>query len=202
MTMTPLKIGEFLLFKSFLDRAAQEQLRDQTRNIAIEAPLTRYNTPGGRPMRVRMTAAGNVGWVSDAQGYRYAPTHPSGMPWPPIPEELLDIWKKVAGHAVQPDTCLINYYDGDAKMGLHQDRDEADLTAPVVSISLGDTALFRIGGKDRGGPTQTVLLESGDVLVMGGAARLCFHGVDGIRHKSSTLLKNGGRINLTLRKAT
>ncbi|EPX77607.1 Alkylated DNA repair protein AlkB [Litoreibacter arenae DSM 19593] len=149
-----------------------------------------------------MTSAGRLGWVSDAKGYRYEATHPRGMPWPAIPDPVLDIWRAVGPADRLPDCCLINFYDKDARMGLHQDRDEADFSWPVVSVSLGDDALFRIGNLTRGGKTESVWLRSGDVVVMGGDARLTYHGVDRIKAGTSMLLPNGGRINLTLRVVT
>jgi alkylated DNA repair protein (DNA oxidative demethylase) len=167
--------------------------------VVIAAPLFTPETPRGQKMSVRMTAAGDYGWISDRRGYRYAPLHPDGGVWPPIPASVLAVWKAVAGVDRAPQCCLVNWYDDQAKMGLHQDRDEADLSLPVVSISLGDDALFRVGGIDRGGPTRSIWLRSGDVAVLGGAARLAHHGIDRLRPGSSTLLPKGGRINLTLR---
>lgn len=196
---TPLDIEGFKLFKSLLDRAEQEALREAVRTIAQQAPFVQMTTPSGRKMSVRMTSAGSVGWVSDTAGYRYAPQHPGGAAWPEIPPGILAIWRRVTVAARIPETCLINYYDAPAKMGLHQDRDEADFSQPVVSISLGDTATFRIGGETRGGQTRSVQLESGDVMVMGGPARLKYHGIDRIKFGSSSLLAKGGRLNLTLR---
>jgi alkylated DNA repair protein (DNA oxidative demethylase) len=150
-----------------------------------------------------MTNLGELGWVSDRNGYRYQAMHPeTGKPWPAMPEPILDVWRKVSNYAGLPQACLVNFYQGGAKMGLHQDKDEEDFSAPVVSISLGDTALFRFGGTERGGKTSTVKLASGDVLVMGGKSRLCFHGIDRVYSGTSTLLKEGGRINLTLRRVT
>ena len=157
----------------------------------------------GKPFSVRMTNMGVLGWVSDKAGYRYQPTHPdTGSPWAPIPAIVMDVWNQVSNYAHPPEACLVNYYVEGAKMGLHQDRDEEDFAAPVVSISLGDTALFRIGGTTRGGKTQSLKLASGDVLVMGGESRLAFHGIDRVMSGTSTLLKSGGRINLTLRRVT
>lgn len=153
-------------------------------------------------MSVRMTAAGDFGWISDRRGYRYADRHPGGAEWPPIPAAVLDIWTAVGGCARAPECCLVNFYDAQARMGLHQDRDEADFSAPVVSVSLGDSARFRVGNTTRGGTTESLWLESGDVAVMGGDARLVYHGVDRIKAGSSTLLPEGGRINLTLRVVT
>ena len=151
-----------------------------------------------------MTNCGSLGWVTDRQGgYRYQPLHPVTLrPWPTIPPTLLDLWNEVADYPQPPQACLVNFYDDDAKMGLHQDRDEAELAAPVVSVSLGDDCLFRVGGTTREGGTASFRLKSGDVFVLGGEGRLCFHGVDRIYPATSTLLKSGGRINLTLRRVT
>jgi alkylated DNA repair protein (DNA oxidative demethylase) len=162
----------------------------------------------GKPLSVKMTNCGALGWVSDKDGgYRYQPTHPeTGEPWPRIPEIVVDAWRAVAAYPHPPEACLINYYAPGTRMGLHQDRDEEDFDAPVVSLSLGDSALFRVGGTKRGGATGSLRLESGDVVVLGGASRLAFHGVDRIYAGTSTLLKDwfaeGGRINLTLRRVT
>ena len=172
---------------------------DDIRAVVAAAPLVSPVTPGGRPMSVRMTAAGRLGWVTDRAGYRYAARHPGGGDWPPIPARVLDLWHRVTGLARAPDCCLINFYGEGARMGLHQDKDEGDFTFPVLSVSLGDDALFRMGGVDRPAPTQSLWLRSGDVVVMGGEARLAWHGIDRVRHGSSTLLPKGGRINLTLR---
>jgi DNA oxidative demethylase len=189
-------------FPGFLDRAAQETMVLALRDVVKAAPLFIPLMPRtGRPFSVRMTNMGELGWVSDRNGYRYQSTHPdTGTAWPVMPEQVLDVWRKVAGVSVLPEACLVNFYQGGAKMGLHQDKDEEDFSVPVVSISLGDTALFRFGGTERGGKTSTVKLASGDVLVMGGASRLCFHGIDRVYSGTSTLLKEGGRINLTSRK--
>jgi len=150
-----------------------------------------------------MTNCGPLGWVTDERGYRYQPTHPdTSAPWPPMPDILLDAWRALAGYAHAPEACLVNVYGPDAKMGLHQDRDEQDFNAPVVSLSLGDTCLFRIGGTKRGDPTRSLRLASGDAVVLGGDARLAFHGVDRIIPGTSTLLPQGGRINLTMRRVT
>lgn len=187
----------------FLDRTSQEQLVASIREIVAEAPLFVPAMPGtGKEMSVRMTNCGPLGWVTDKdRGYRYQPTHPvTGSPWPAIPAMLLDIWNRISGSDKPPEACLVNFYDDDARMGLHQDRDEKDFGAPVVSISLGNACLFRIGGTNRKDPTTSMKLTSGDVFVIGGAGRLCFHGVDRIYPSTSTLLKNGGRINLTLRR--
>lgn len=187
------------VFPGHLDRAAQEALIADLRGVAMRAPFVRPVTPGGRPMSVRMTAAGRLGWIADRRGYRYSPTHPNGQAWPAIPDRVLAIWDALSGTATPPDCCLINLYDATARMGLHQDRDEGDFDFPVLSISLGDEARFRIGGTERGGGTESFWLRSGDVMLLTGPSRLAWHGVDRIRHRSSTLLSAGGRINLTLR---
>jgi alkylated DNA repair protein (DNA oxidative demethylase) len=192
-------------FPARFDRAEQEALLVQLRAAVAAAPLFTPEMPRtGKPFSVRMTNLGSLGWVSDRErGYRYQATHPvTGKPWPPMPEVLLDLWRDVSGYPHPPEACLVNFYSGTAKMGLHQDRDEQELSAPVVSVSLGDTALFRIGGTARGGKTQSVKLASGDVLVFGGPARLAYHGIDRLYPGTSTLLKDGGRINLTLRRVT
>jgi DNA oxidative demethylase len=191
-------------FPTLLDRASQVALLAELRSAVANSPLFQPVMPRtGRPFSVKMTNLGSIGWVSDLAGYRYQPLHPdTGRPWPPIPEVVLDIWRKHSACPHDPEACLVNFYNGDARMGLHQDKDEEDLAAPVVSISLGDTAVFRIGGVERGGKTSTIKLQSGDVLVMGGPSRLRYHGVDRVLEGTSTLLKDGGRINLTLRRVT
>jgi alkylated DNA repair protein (DNA oxidative demethylase) len=187
-----------------LDPAAQKTLVEALRAAVAEAPLVTPVMPRtGRPFTVRMTNLGPLGWVSDRAGYRYQPTHPeTGKPWPAMPEMVMDIWRKLSGYPHEPEACLVNFYHGGAKMGLHRDEDEEDFTVPVISVSLGDTAVFRIGGPERGGRTQTLKLSSGDVLVMGGQSRLCYHGIDRVLSGTSSLLKDGGRINLTLRRVT
>jgi alkylated DNA repair protein (DNA oxidative demethylase) len=189
----------------FLDRAAQEALLEDIRAVVQAAPLYVPTMPRtGKRMSVRMTNCGTLGWVTDRErGYRYQPVHPvTGEPWPPIPEPLLALWQQIARYEAPPEACLVNFYEAGAKMGLHQDRDEQDFDAPVLSVSLGDTCLFRVGEKARGGPTVSFKLGSGDLVVLGGEGRLAFHGVDRIYPATSTLLKNGGRINLTLRRVT
>lgn len=189
----------------FLDHPAQEALLEELRAVIRAAPLFTPVMPRtGKPFSVRMTNCGPLGWVSDRDGgYRYQATHPvTGDPWPPMPEVLLRAWGELSGYPHPPEACLVNWYAPGAKMGLHQDRDEEDFDAPVVSLSLGDTAVFRIGGTERRDPTRSIRLASGDALVLGGAARLAFHGVDRVIAGSSTLLADGGRINLTLRRVT
>lgn len=200
--MTPLVLRGVKLFKGYVSPGQQVDLLGAIRGVARAAPFYRPVTPGGRQMSVRMTAAGDFGWVTDRSGYRYERRHPEGMDWPPIPDPVLAIWNDVAAESRAPECCLVNYYGEGARMGLHQDRDEADFSQPVVSVSLGDAGLFRIGNVEKGGRTESVWLESGDVVVLEGAARLVHHGVDRIRFGSSSLLPDGGRINLTLRVVT
>ncbi|HEY4031762.1 MAG TPA: alpha-ketoglutarate-dependent dioxygenase AlkB [Caulobacteraceae bacterium] len=185
-----------------LTRAEQQALARDVFAAAADAPFFQSVTPSGKPMSVRMTGFGPLSWVTDARGYRYEPQHPlTGRPWPPMPPVLLDLWKRFAAGAPEPDACLANLYRDGAKMGLHQDRDERDFAVPVLSLSLGDTAVFRIGGHTRGGPTSSLKLNSGDVCVLAGAARLAFHGIDRVLEGSSTVVPGGGRLNLTLRRA-
>ncbi|WP_199221292.1 alpha-ketoglutarate-dependent dioxygenase AlkB [Maritimibacter sp. 55A14] len=189
----------FAIHQGFLDRPAQERMLEELRAVQRAAPVFRPVTPGGKRMSVRMTSAGRYGWYSDRKGYRYEPRHPSGSAWPPIPPSVMAVWRALGDARRDPDCCLVNFYGEGARMGLHQDRDEADFSYPVVSVSLGDDGLLRVGGTDRREGTQSLWLHSGDVVVMGGAARLAWHGVDRIRFGSSGLLSDGGRINLTLR---
>ena len=200
--MTVLHIREFEIHPGYFAPDKQAQLVADLRDCLGQAPLVQPVTPRGTSMSVRMSAAGTYGWISDRKGYRYERLHPSDVPWPPIPAELLAMWQDLVPDARAPECCLINWYDATAKMGMHQDRDEADLSQPVVSVSLGDEALFRMGNATRGGKTESVWLKSGDVVVMGGEARRAYHGIDRIRPNSSTLLPKGGRINLTLRVVT
>ena len=175
---------------------------EAVREVVGAAPLVRPVTPWGRPMSVRMTSAGRLGWVIERGGYRYAARHPeTGEAWPPIPSSVLAVWRAVSGWNGDPDCCLVNWYGEGARMGLHRDADEgeAGFKAPVVSISLGDPARFRMGGTSRGDPTESVVLASGDVVVMGGPARLAYHGIDRVLFGEDDLLPGHGRINLTLR---
>ena len=188
-----------------LSRNEQEALLDDIREIVKAAPLYTPAMPKtGKPMRVRMTNCGTLGWVTDkAQGYRYQAFHPvTGKPWPVMPERLLSLWRELADYPHDPEACLVNFYGPDAKLGLHQDRDEADFDAPVLSVSLGDSCRFRIGGTSRSDGTASLRLNSGDIVLLAGRSRLAYHGVDRIYPGTSTLLKNGGRINLTLRRVT
>ncbi|WP_298723574.1 alpha-ketoglutarate-dependent dioxygenase AlkB [uncultured Ferrovibrio sp.] len=202
---TATAIEGFRYYPGFLDAARQRALTESVMAVLTQAPAYHATMPkSGVAMSVAMSNAGRFGWYSDKEGgYRYIERHPfTGQPWPAIPDEILSIWDAVANYGVAPECCLINHYRAGAKMGLHQDRDEQDFDAPVVSISLGDTAVFRLGGLNRKDPTRAMKLQSGDVCVLGGASRLAFHGIDRVLSGSSRLIPGGGRINLTLRRVT
>lgn len=194
-----LTIRNVQVFKGYLAAGEQHSLVAELRKVVERAPLFSPMTPYGRRMSVGMTSAGKYGWYADRSGHRYERRHPDGQPWPPIPAGVLAIWRMLVSEKRMPDCCLINHYREGARMGLHQDRDEADFGWPVLSVSLGDEALFRIGNTTRGGRTESVWLQSGDVVLMGGEARLIYHGIDRIRPGTSRLLDGGGRINLTCR---
>ncbi len=196
-----------LYVPGYLDREAQEALVADLMRVVEAAPFFTPRMPRtGKPFSVRMTNCGALGWVSDAAGgYRYQAMHPeTGAPWPPMPALALRAWRDLAPEAAIAEACLVNHYLLDARMGLHRDEDEEDVSAPVVSLSLGDTAVFRIGGTSRKDATRSIKLQSGDAVVLGGESRLAFHGVDRIIAGSSTLLSGwppgGGRLNLTLRR--
>lgn len=192
-------------YPGFFNRPAQEALEAETLSLLASAPPVVPRLPrSGAPMSVRQSNLGPLGWVTDQEGgYRYQPHHPeTGAPWPPIPAALHDLWREVAGWPDPPEACLVNVYGPAARMGLHLDADEAARDAPVVSVSLGDAALFRIGGPRRSDPTRSFRLNSGDVVVLAGASRRAYHGVDRIYPGTSRLIEGGGRINLTLRRVT
>ena len=192
----------FRIFPQYFDGEAQIHLALEIQARLEVSPLYRPVTPGGKAMSVEMTNLGPLGWCTDAAGYLYQDRHPeTAEPWPDIPQSLLALWSDLGDRDVPPDACLVNVYGPSARMGLHQDRDEADFRFPVVSVSLGDTAIFRIGGPERKSPTRSLRLASGDVCVLGGPARLAYHGVDRILPGSSRVWPGGGRLNLTLRRA-
>jgi alkylated DNA repair protein (DNA oxidative demethylase) len=173
--------------------------------VLAAAPLARARTKGG-VTSAAMSNCGDVGWWSDTRGYRYVDRHPeTGEPWPPLPPEFLKVVAQaVAGTpwpGFAPDACLINYYEPGAKMGLHQDKDEKDFAQPIVTVSLGDDADFLVGGLSRRERTQTLVVHSGDVLIMGGPSRMRFHGVRKIYPGTSPLPGVAGRYSLTFRKA-
>lgn len=197
-----LQIRGCSIYPGLLDRTAQETLVQQVREVVRAAPLVQFQTPYGKPMTVLTSSSGDFGWTSDRSGYRYAARQANGSAWPPIPSVARDVWERVSGTDRSSESCLINFYAPDARMGMHQDKDETDLTQPVVSISLGDEGLFRIGNSTRGGKTESIWLQSGDVVVLGGEGRMRYHGIDRIRADTSTLLDKPGRLNLTMRVVT
>lgn len=197
-------IEGFRFLAEYFPPAAQKALVGEVLGLLDNNPLYRARMPRtGHPMSVRMTNLGPLGWVSDISGYRYQPTHPeTGQPWAAIPKALLDLWADVSGYDAPPQACLVNWYEATSRLGLHIDADETARDAPVVSVSLGSRALFRLGGEKRSDPTSSMRLASGDVVVLGGRSRRAYHGVDRIWPDSSTLVPGGGRINLTLRRVT
>lgn len=197
-------IDGFRFLPEYFSPAAQNALVTEVLGILEANPLYTGTMPRtGKPMSVRMTNLGPLGWVSDITGYRYQPTHPfTGEQWAAIPQALLDLWSEVSDYPAPPQACLVNWYSADSRLGLHIDADEDAKDAPVVSVSLGSRALFRLGGLERSGSTSSMRLASGDVVVLGGKSRRAYHGVDRIYPDSSTLVPGGGRINLTLRRVT
>ncbi|MGJ8528676.1 alpha-ketoglutarate-dependent dioxygenase AlkB family protein [Maritalea sp.] len=200
------------IFPSQLSKTEQIDLIDEISAALRVAPLFVPKMPRtGKEFSVRMSNFGPLGWVSDQKnGYRYQSTHPeTDAAWPVMPQSLLDLWSEITDYPAPPEACLINYYAPGAKMGMHQDRDEDDFDAPVVSVSLGDRARFRLGGTKRGGKTSSFEISSGDVLVLEKDTRLAYHGIDRVYPNSSNLLDHakewfpeGGRINLTLRRVS
>jgi alkylated DNA repair protein (DNA oxidative demethylase) len=192
--------GVFLWRERFSPVEQKALLKDVLARLA-DAPLYRPVMPGtAKPFSVEESNFGALGWVADKNGYRYQPMHPiTGKAWPAIPDALLTLWAEI-NEGAPPECCLVNLYRAGAKMGLHQDRDEKDTGAAVIGVSLGDGALFRIGGSSRGGKTRSVTLASGDAIAFGGAARLAYHGIDRIRPGTSRLVPGGGRLSLTLRR--
>jgi DNA oxidative demethylase len=186
-------------------RPVEDELITALREIVVQAPFRHMMTPGGHQMSVAMTNCGDAGWVTDRSGYRYDTIDPdSGKPWPPMPPSFLALAKQAALEAgfdnFATDACLINRYQPGARMSLHQDRDEGDFGAPIVSVSLGLPATFLFGGLKRSDKTQRYRLEHGDIAVWGGPARLAFHGVAPLADGEHAVLGRQ-RINLTFRKA-
>ena len=186
-------------------RPREDELIAALREIVAQAPFRHMMTPGGHQMSVAMTNCGDAGWVTDRSGYRYDAIDPeSKKPWPPMPPSFLALAKQAALEAgfdnFATDACLINRYQPGARMSLHQDRDEGDFGAPIVSVSLGLPAIFLFGGLQRADKTQRYRLQHGDVVVWGGPARLAFHGVAPLAEGEHALMGRQ-RINLTFRKA-
>ena len=201
MNKKRLNAGCFL-FPQFFGAAAQQLILEEIRAVIEEAPFFTPRMPRtGKPFSVAMTNCGPLGWVSDKDGgYRYESVHPeTGRAWPPIPSPLHDAWARLTGFAQPPQACLVNYYSRGAKLGLHRDEDEKDFSAPIMSVSLGDSAIFKLGGLKRRDPVESIELHTGDVLIMGDESRLRYHGISRVLAGTSSLLDEGGRINLTLR---
>ena len=198
----PIANDGFRHWPRLLDAREQAALLGEIRAVLEAAPLYRPTMPrSGAPLSVLMSNAGPLGWVTDREGYRYQPQHPAtGRLWPAMPPIALDLWRRLSGYPALPEACLVNYYAGGARMGLHQDRDEPAFDAPVLSISLGESAIFRLGGRERRGPARTLRLDSGDAMMLAGASRMNFHGIDRLLPGTSALLPEGGRFNLTLRR--
>jgi alkylated DNA repair protein (DNA oxidative demethylase) len=199
----PLATGAALLRGFATDQAPG--LLAAIEDIATRAPLRHLVTPGGYTMSVATTSCGTLGWTSDEQGYRYAARDPvSGQPWPAMPAQFAQLARDAAARAgfpgFEPDACLINRYAPGARLTLHQDKNERDFGAPIVSVSLGLPAVFLLGGMKRRDPTSKLQLAHGDVVVWGGPARLRFHGVLPLAHATHPLTGEC-RINLTFRKA-
>lgn len=191
--------------RGWLTPVRQRALLAELRAALADAPLTRFTMPrSGKAFPVPMSNLGRLGWVSDKDGgYRYQATHPeTGRPWPPIPELLGAIWNEVSCYRGEPEACLVNYYAAGTKLGSHRDADEEETQAPVISVSLGDDATYHLGGLRRADPRRRLILRSGDVFVLGGAARDFYHGIDRIHAGTSDLLAEGGRFCLTLRRVT
>ena len=188
------------LVRGFFTLGEQRTLIEDLRAVAMRAPPFHPMTPRGLSMSVKITAAGRYCWYSDRKGYRYVDAHPeTGAPFPPIPDLVLRAWQQFETRG-DPDCCLINHYAENTRMGLHRDEDEADFSFPVVSISLGDPALFRVALGEERTPTKSFWLETGDVMALSGERRLAYHGVDRIKFGETALLAQGGRLNVTLRR--
>jgi alkylated DNA repair protein (DNA oxidative demethylase) len=190
-----------VLWREWFSPPEQKRLLDDVLERLKDAPLYRPVMPKtAKPFSTEESNFGVLGWVADKNGYRYQKIHPlTGKAWPDIPAALLRLWAEI-NDGPAPQCCLVNFYRQGAKMGLHQDRDENDTSAAVVGVSLGDEAVFRIGGTARGGTTQSLKLASGDVIIFGGPARLSYHGIDRIKPGTCGLIPEGGRISLTLRR--
>lgn len=202
---TPEKLAEGAVWLRRFATAEAPAILDHIQAVAALAPFRHMSTPGGFRMSVAMTTCGTVGWITDESGYRYSPTDPlTGQPWPTMPQLFRELAKRAAEaagfEAFEPDSCLINRYEPGARMSLHQDRNERDFSAPIVSVSLGLPAIFLFGGPKRSDRPRRLLLENGDVVVWGGASRLFFHGVAPLK-EGQHALTGTCRFNLTFRKA-
>ena len=197
----------FILKTGAVDPAGQVRLVEALWGVLQAAPPVHTRVKGGGQTSAAMTNCGPLGWWSDAKGYRYEPANPAdGLPWPPIPDVFIYVVQQVTAKSpwpgFSPDACLINYYGEGAKMGLHQDKDEADFAQPIITVCLGDSADFMVGGFQRADKPVIFKVASGDVLLMGGASRMRFHGVRKVHAGTSPIPGLGGRYSLTFRKAS
>ncbi len=194
-------------FTNFIDLKFQNQILEEIDKIINISPLKRIKTKKGGNFSTQITNCGKLGWWSDHKGYRYTNHDPiTGLEWPKIPNLFIQVINKTLHHlklekAFMPDACLINYYSSSSKMGLHQDKDEKDMSQPIITISLGDKADFMIGGIKRSQKPDLLSLRSGDILVMSKDSRPCFHGIKKIHPGTSPIKKLAGRFSLTFRKA-
>jgi alkylated DNA repair protein (DNA oxidative demethylase) len=203
-------INGFLVLRRFFDRAAQHLLVEACDAVARQAPFITPTMPDGRPFRVEMTNAGASGWLSDAGGYRYAQSHPvTGAPWPAPPPALeAAVWRAVAAAlgepaagAFRPQCYLINRYaPGRGRLGLHRDQDERDRAQPIVTLSLGASAVFLAGGAARKDRVARIAVDSGDVVVMSGPARMAYHGIDRLLPTARPVTADGSRLSVTVRR--
>ena len=195
----------FLLLKSRLTKAMQQEILAAARTVVRQAPLFKPTMPSGQSFNYSMTNCGELGWVADRHGYRYQQTHPHTFKvFPAMPQVIKDlaivIAKETGNDNFCPQSCLINLYSKGEKLGMHQDNTEENKSAPIISVSLGDSGIFVLGGLLRNDKTRQYIVQSGDVIVMGGESRNFFHAFKGTVSNTSTLLKNGGRLNLTIRQ--
>jgi Alkylated DNA repair protein len=194
-----------LHLKQYLNTSQQKRFLELARQIPLISPLFQPVMPNGKQFNCKMTSCGDFGWISDRNGYRYDRLHPfTHQPFAPMPKEFSDLAIKIANSIgefdYKPQSCLINYYPISGRLGIHQDNTEKNLVPAIISISLGDDAIFAIGGNKYSDRIHEILLKSGDILVLHGNSRLFFHGIKRIVPFTSNLLKNGGRLNFTIRQ--
>ncbi len=189
------------LLSNYLNINQQQSLLTEIRKVIEQAPLFKPVMPySGKPFSIEITNCGSLGWLADKKGYRYTFVQPvTNSVWPEMPKSILDLWFETTKVSYAPESCLINYYKSTSKLGMHQDKDEQFKDAPIMSISLGDTAVFKVGNNT---PTQLMKLNSGDVLILEGPSRHWYHGINCLMTKTSNLLPEGGRFNLTVRRVT
>ncbi len=195
----------FFLLKSKLTKVIQQEVLAAARAVVKQAPLFRPSMPSGQSFNYSMTSCGELGWVADRHGYRYQQLHPYTFKvFPAMPQVIknlaVEIARETGNDDFYPQSCLINLYRKGEKLGLHQDSTEENKSAPIISVSLGDSGIFVLGGCLRTDETKPYIVQSGDVIIMGGESRNFFHAFKGTVPNTSNLLKNGGRLNLTIRQ--